>query len=498
EKIVIPLEKQKIILQGNNPSEVIIQYNDAGQAHSCGPMLVNAEYFVAINVTFKKCVIYVKGMTRNKMVEGGAMLPGFITAQGRQSEQDTSGFVFKYCAIKGDGTAFLGRAYRGYSRVVFYATSMSNVIVPQGWDAWLNKGEEYLTHEKEYCLSVKEEPRVQLPTERTGVFARVQVPQGQNDRQPLLRSVSLRDREHDRQVDALTARHAGGQRARENRDRYQGSQVNQYRGHNNSKHDSHSDRVIRARDERPRSNRYGGSRFGAKPYDRFGMEEATWRVKAKEKRSDKGHLRWREKIKENGMVESSSMDVVPYEHTPYNKPHSISDDRPYRSKDQKSGGEHSGKRLASAIVTPSRQPHSMEDNVTVRCNLNHSLTFSPQGSANVIENDQMIGALNDMDLVEPFEGAMMECDDHADDLLGQDLMELEEKGQSSQVAESSRAKANTKETKRSKSGRAAWEKNLSATDVDFLVNPKTFIDRDSWIVTLPYSLVSLYSPSSIQ
>ncbi|KAH0909870.1 hypothetical protein HID58_033191 [Brassica napus] len=217
EKIVIPLEKQKIILQGNNPSEVIIQYNDAGQAHLCGPMLVNAEYFVAINVTFKnsynnitsslvpykevkvapsivlmadkawfygcsfisvqdtladfvgrhyfkncyiegaidfiwgggqsiyeKCVIYVKGMTKDEMVEGGAMLPGFITAQGRQSEQDTSGFVFKYCAIKGDGTAFLGRAYRGYSRVVFYATSMSNVVVPQGWDAWLNKGEEYV------------------------------------------------------------------------------------------------------------------------------------------------------------------------------------------------------------------------------------------------------------------------------------------------------------------------------------------------------------------
>ncbi|CAF1726975.1 hypothetical protein YC2023_115395 [Brassica napus] len=93
---------------------------------------------------YEKCVIYVKGMTRNEMVEGGAMLPGFITAQGRQSEQDTSGFVFKYCAIKGDGTAFLGRAYRGYSRVVFYATSMSNVIVPQGWDAWLNKGEEYI------------------------------------------------------------------------------------------------------------------------------------------------------------------------------------------------------------------------------------------------------------------------------------------------------------------------------------------------------------------
>ena len=54
------------------------------------------------------------------------------------------------------------------------------------------------------------------------------------------------------------------------------------------------------------------------------------------------------------------------------------------------------------------------------------------------DNDQMIGALNDMDMVEPFEGVMMECDDHADDLLGEDLMDKEDKGQSSATAESSR------------------------------------------------------------
>ncbi|KAJ4877313.1 putative pectinesterase 52 [Raphanus sativus] len=186
----------------------------SGQADSSGPIVVNAEYFVAINVTFKnsynsrtslvphkeikvapsivlmadkawfygcsfisvqdtladfvgrhyfkncyiegaidfiwgggqsiyeKCVIYVKGVTKDESVKSGALMAGFITAQGRQSEQDTSGFVFKYCTIKGDGKAYLGRAYRDYSRVVFYATSMSNVIVPQGWDAWHYKGKE--------------------------------------------------------------------------------------------------------------------------------------------------------------------------------------------------------------------------------------------------------------------------------------------------------------------------------------------------------------------
>ena len=103
-----------------------------------------------ICLSMQKCVIYVKGMINVKgmpndeMVKSGEMLPGFITAQGRQSEQDTSGFVFKFCTIKGDGTAALGRAYRGYSRVVFYATNMSNVIVPQGWDAWHYKGQEYV------------------------------------------------------------------------------------------------------------------------------------------------------------------------------------------------------------------------------------------------------------------------------------------------------------------------------------------------------------------
>ncbi|CAN7073327.1 unnamed protein product, partial [Brassica oleracea var. botrytis] len=60
----------------------------------------------------------------------------------RESEQDTSGFVFNKCVIKGTGKTFLGRAYRGYSRVVFYGTHMSNVVVPQGWDAWHYKGQE--------------------------------------------------------------------------------------------------------------------------------------------------------------------------------------------------------------------------------------------------------------------------------------------------------------------------------------------------------------------
>ncbi|KAH0859245.1 hypothetical protein HID58_087506 [Brassica napus] len=310
-----------------------------------------------------------------------------------------------------------------------------------------------LTHEKEHCPTVKDELKAQLPPERSDVFARVQLPQGKPDRQPLLMSGSMRDRDHVPQGDAL---------ASVNRGRDHGLQVSQYRGYNNRKHDSYLERVIRARDERPRSNRYGGSQFGARPYGRYGKEGVTWREKVKEKvvvgsgsmavvpfehnlshkplliteekafragihrsggeQDDKSQLRWREKRREIVSVESSSMDVAPYEHMPSTKFQSSSVDMPNQSENQKHGGERSGKRLASAIVTPVRQLASMEDNVTVQSNLNRSLTFSPQGSAIMTENDQIIVALNDF--VEPFDGAMMECDDHADDLLGQDLMDL--------------------------------------------------------------------------
>ncbi|KAL6627763.1 hypothetical protein ACP70R_031489 [Stipagrostis hirtigluma subsp. patula] len=68
--------------------------------------------------------------------------PGFITAQGRSSEADTSGFVFKDCTVGGVTPAYLGRAWRAYARVIFYRTAMSGVVVSQGWDAWNYKGKE--------------------------------------------------------------------------------------------------------------------------------------------------------------------------------------------------------------------------------------------------------------------------------------------------------------------------------------------------------------------
>ncbi|KAL6503572.1 hypothetical protein OROGR_025495 [Orobanche gracilis] len=77
-------------------------------------------------------------------VVAGALnrVPGYITAQGRSHDQETNGFVFKECNIVGNGNTFLGRPWRDYARVLFYNTSMSQIVVPQGWDAWFSVGRE--------------------------------------------------------------------------------------------------------------------------------------------------------------------------------------------------------------------------------------------------------------------------------------------------------------------------------------------------------------------
>lgn len=85
------------------------------------------------------------------------------------------------------------------------------------------------------------------------------------------------------------------------------------------------------------------------------------------------------------------------------------------------------------------------DNVTIR-GFARTLTFSPaslQVELNGLENDQIIGALDDMEIVEQHDGGMMECEVQDDDLLGEDLMAIKA-SESALRAESFQAKENTK------------------------------------------------------
>ncbi|KAJ6925723.1 hypothetical protein NC651_010213 [Populus alba x Populus x berolinensis] len=69
---------------------------------------------------------------------------GFITAQGKEFPKDTNGFVFSHCYVTGvkGAKTYLGRAYRGYSTVIYNDTYLSDVVQPEGWFAW-----DYMGHE---------------------------------------------------------------------------------------------------------------------------------------------------------------------------------------------------------------------------------------------------------------------------------------------------------------------------------------------------------------
>ena len=88
------------------------------------------------------------------------------------------------------------------------------------------------------------------------------------------------------------------------------------------------------------------------------------------------------------------------------------------------------RRIASAIVTPSRGD-SLDENVTKRLKgTPWSLEFetlTEQDPKPTTEDDQVIEALNDMDITEQLVGGLMDCEMENDDLMGLELAEMEDK-----------------------------------------------------------------------
>ncbi|WYZ43210.1 hypothetical protein EsH8_VI_000909 [Colletotrichum jinshuiense] len=65
--------------------------------------------------------------------------PGYITASGRDAENNTAYYVFNNAKVggtSGKASTVLGRPWRQFSRVVFQNSFLSDVVKPIGWSTW--------------------------------------------------------------------------------------------------------------------------------------------------------------------------------------------------------------------------------------------------------------------------------------------------------------------------------------------------------------------------
>ncbi|CAF2056442.1 unnamed protein product [Brassica napus] len=174
-----------------------------------------------------------------------------------------------------------------------------------------------MSHEKSYCPTLDATTRAQpgerggnrLQAEQGGVFTRVQLPQEHNGHQPSLRYREVNSgrqlSQQDVRKNEVALRGFDTRHRNDHGGRYHDENV--YQNHSRGAN-SHSYRIIRRRDEKPRGNRYGADRYNRGPYDR--KVELSWR----EKRMDQARVSEQSSAHVHG-GSSKSHDVVPYEHT---------------------------------------------------------------------------------------------------------------------------------------------------------------------------------------
>ena len=200
------------------------------------------------------------------------------------------------------------------------------------------------------------------------------------------------------------------------------------------------DRVIRRRDDPAWKKRYAGARVEAKPYDRY--NGASWREKKSQSQSRHDENAVRDRLvhtlmdRDDGSYDHQMRCVSPLPKESAKRLQADREASPPLSKPRPSPDQRSlsvaavTRRIASAIVTPSRGD-SLDENVTKRLKgTPWSLEFetlTEQDPKPTTEDDQVIEALNDMDITEQLVGGLMDCEMENDDLMGLELAEMEDK-----------------------------------------------------------------------
>ncbi|XP_051134153.1 pectinesterase QRT1-like [Andrographis paniculata] len=73
---------------------------------------------------YRKCLIFV------------ASNPYAIAAHHRDTADESTGFSFVRCIIRGSGPVYLGRAWGNYSRTIYSQTQFDLEVLPEGWSDW--------------------------------------------------------------------------------------------------------------------------------------------------------------------------------------------------------------------------------------------------------------------------------------------------------------------------------------------------------------------------
>lgn len=209
EKLIIPAQKSRISLLGEDKGSTIITFDDYSgkngiSTYTSHTVLVQGNDFIAENITFensagsvgqavalhveadrvmiKNCRIlgnqdtlfpsadtsrqyylncYIEGTTDFIFGAATVIFEGchihskknsYITAASTTAAQPF-GFVFLNCKLTADPAAqkvYLGRPWRPYARTVFINTNMEGHILPEGWHVWNNNENHLKTFYAEY------------------------------------------------------------------------------------------------------------------------------------------------------------------------------------------------------------------------------------------------------------------------------------------------------------------------------------------------------------